>query len=128
MQNCLDVLKRDAFAISVGIEITEVGEGRAVGKMKITDTHLNGGGTVQGGALFTLADYICAVAANSHEKSAISLDGHIDFIKGVSSGTLVATASEIFLRRTIAAYMVEIRREEDNALIATFQSKVYRKE
>ena len=39
-----------------------------------------------------------------------------------------ATASEIFLRRTIAAYMVEIRREEDNALIATFQSKVYRKE
>ena len=128
MQNCLDVLKRDAFAISVGIEITEVGEGRAVGKMKITDTHLNGVGTVQGGALFTLADYICAVAANSHEKSAISLDGHIDFIKGVSSGTLVATSSEIFLRRTIAAYMVEIRREEDNALIATFQSKVYRKE
>lgn len=128
MENRLDVLKKDAFAFSIGISILEVGEGCAKGKMEITPTHLNGVGTVQGGALFTLADYICAVAANSREKSAVSLDGHIDFIKAVSSGTLIVTAKEVFLRRTIAAYMAEIRREEDNVLVATFQSKFYRKE
>ncbi|MBR6659984.1 MAG: PaaI family thioesterase [Paludibacteraceae bacterium] len=128
MENRLDVLKKDAFALSIGISILEVGEGCAKGKMEITPTHLNGVGTVQGGALFTLADYICAVAANSREKSAVSLDGHIDFIKAVSSGTLIVTAKEVFLRRTIAAYMAEIRREEDNVLVATFQSKFYRKE
>ena len=128
MENRLDALKKDAFALSIGISILEVGEGCAKGKMVISPTHLNGVGTVQGGALFTLADYICAVAANSREKSAVSLDGHIDFIKAVSSGTLIVTAKEVFLRRTIAAYMAEIRREEDNVLVATFQSKFYRKD
>ncbi len=61
MQNCLDVLKRDAFAISVGIEITEVGEGRAVGKMKITDTHLNGVGHCTGRSSFYVSRlYLCS--------------------------------------------------------------------
>lgn len=128
MEDKLEILKKDAFAASVGITILEAGEGRAKGKMVITDTHLNGVGTVQGGALFTFADYICAVAANTYDKIAVSLDGHIDFVKAVSSGTLIVTASEVFLNRTIASYNAEIRREEDNILVATFQSKFYRKD
>ena len=87
-QEVFELMKNDQFVRYNGIELTEIGEGEAIGKMTITPNHLNGLGTVQGGALFTLADYVCAAAANSRGKSAVSLDGQIDFLKSVSKGTL----------------------------------------
>ncbi|MBR0503731.1 MAG: PaaI family thioesterase [Paludibacteraceae bacterium] len=123
----IELLKKDKFILYNGIELLEIGEGEATGRMNITENHLNGLGTVQGGAIFTLADYICAAAANSRGKAAVTLDGQMDYIKAVSKGTLYAHATEVFLRRTIASYHVEVRNEE-GALIATLQSKVFRKD
>lgn len=126
-EEIIELLKKDKFILYNGIELLEIGEGEATSRMKITENHLNGLGTVQGGAIFTLADYTCAAAANSRGKAAVTLDGQMDFIKAVSKGTLTAHATEISLRRTIASYRVEVRNEED-ILIATFQSKVFRKD
>lgn len=126
-EEIIELLKKDKFILYNGIELLEIGEGEATSRMKITENHLNGLGTVQGGAIFTLADYTCAAAANSRGKAAVTLDGQMDFIKAVSKGILTAHATEISLRRTIASYRVEVRNEED-ILIATFQSKVFRKD
>lgn len=120
-----ELMNKDEFIHYCGIELTEVGNGEATSRMVVKPTHLNGLGSVQGGALFTLADFTAAAAANSREKHAVSLDGSIDFIKGVSHGTLTAHATETSLKRTIASYNVEIH-DEDNNLIATFHAKVYR--
>jgi len=126
-QEVFELMKKDQFVRYNGIELTEIGEGEAIGKMTITPNHLNGLGTVQGGALFTLADYVCAAAANSRGKSAVSLDGQIDFLKSVSKGTLTAHAKEISLGRTIATYNVTVT-NEDNQLIAIFHAKFFRKD
>ena len=58
--------KRDRFAEFLGIELLEAGEGYARSRMQIGEEHLNGIGTVHGGAIFTLADFTFAVASNSH--------------------------------------------------------------
>ncbi len=118
---------KDKFVECCGIRLTHVGDGEATSQMEITPNHLNGMGTVQGGAIFTLADFTCAAAANSREKAAVSLDGEIDFYKAVSKGTLTATATEVSLKRTIAAYNVEVRNDE-GALVAAYHSKVFRKD
>ncbi len=127
MESILQLIQKDHFANHNQIRLIEVGEGTAKAQMTVTKNHLNGIGTVQGGALFTLADLAFAAASNSREKIAVALDANINFIKAVSSGILTATAEEIDLKRTIGIYRVEIRNEADE-LIATFQSTAYRKE
>lgn len=126
-EEVIALLKKDKFILFNGIELLSIGDGEAWGRLVINENHLNGLGTVQGGAIFTLADYVGAAAANSRGKAAVSLDGQMDFIKAVSQGVLTAHATEVSLRRTIATYRVEVR-NEDNILIATFQSKFYRKD
>ena len=104
--------------------LKEVGKGYATTVMNIEQRHLNGAGVVQGGALFTLADLCFAAAANSYGDLAVSLDASINYVKGVSSGTLTATATEVYRRRTVALYKIEIVNEKGE-LIAVFQSTAY---
>lgn len=124
MENILKLLEKDRFAKCNGIVIKEFYQGYAVAEMVVDDHHLNGAGVVQGGALFTLADLCFAAACNSYGDLAVSLDANINYIKGVSTGILTATATEVYRRRTVALYRVEITNEE-NDLIAVFQSTAY---
>ncbi len=126
-EGALSALQNDKFVKYIGVELLDAKAGHATGRMEIKDFHLNGVGTVQGGALYTLADFIVAAAANSQGKTAVSLDGHIDYIKAVSSGVLTVEAREVSLKRTIAIYVAEIRNEE-GALVATYQAKMFRKD
>jgi len=127
MEKIFQLMQNDRFAATNGIKLIEVGEGTAKAVMEVNENHLNGLGTVQGGALFTLADLAFAAASNSRGKIAVSLDANINYIKPVSSGTLTATAIEIDLKRTVSLYRVDIRNEAEE-LVATFQSTAYRKE
>ena len=58
-----EFFKNDLYATKLtGIEIVEVKENYAKCKMEITQNHRNAAGGVMGGAIFTLADFCCAVA------------------------------------------------------------------
>lgn len=124
MEDIFALLDKDYFAKENGIVLKEVGKGTAIAEMVIEERHLNGAGVVQGGALFTLADLCFAAAANSYGDLAVSLDASINYIKGISSGTLTAIATEVYRRRTVALYKIEIV-NENNELIAVFQSTAY---
>ena len=54
--------KNDQFAERTNIELLSVSPGRASAKMMLHPHHMNGYGTVQGGAIFTLADFVFAAA------------------------------------------------------------------
>src|SRR5512136_1896785 len=88
---------RDEFAKLAGIEVVEVGKGTAKTRMRIKEHHLNGVRSVQGGAIFTLADLAFAAACNSHGTVAVAVQVNIAFVKAVSEGTLYAEAKETFL-------------------------------
>ena len=118
--------KKDRFAESLGIELLEVSEGGAKTKMDIKDEHLNGIGTVHGGALFTLADFTFAVAANSHGNVTVAINANISYMKAISGGTLTSEAREISLNPKLATYTIDIT-DEDGELIAIFQGLAYRK-
>ena len=125
----MDVLKmiaNDRFAHHNGIELVAVSEGSATTRMVIGTNHLNGVGIVQGGAIYTLADLALAAASNSHDVIAVGLTSTIAYFKAEKSGTLLATAREISLRRTVATYQVDVTNQGDE-LVASFQGTVYRK-
>jgi acyl-CoA thioesterase len=122
-----DFSDKDRFAKLLGIELIEVSKGRAKAKMSIKEFHLNAVNTVHGGAIFSLADYTFAIAANSHGSIAVALNVNISFLKAVSEGVLIAEAEEISLNPKIATYSIKILNEK-NELIATFQGMAYRKD
>ena len=90
MQAIWDFFKNDRFAKHSGIELLEIGAGRAKARMTITDAHLNGVSLVHGGAIFTLADLVFAAASNSHGTIAVGVNASIAYLKAVSSGTVTA--------------------------------------
>lgn len=78
-----EFFEADRFAAEMGAVITECGEGGATVEMDAGPRHLNAAGTVQGGALFTLADFAFAVAANAGGVPTVSLQNSISFLHAV---------------------------------------------
>jgi acyl-CoA thioesterase len=127
MENIKQFFTRDRYAKHSGIELVSVSPGHAVAQMPIQALHLNALGTVQGGAIFTLADFTFAAASNAHGKVAVAINVSITYMKAVSSGTLRAEAREVSVNPKLGSYTVNVTDEKEN-LIAVFQGLVYRKE
>ena len=125
-QEVIDLMKADKFVDFCGITLDEIGPGYAKTSMDIKPHHLNGAGVIQGGVLFTLADYALASAANSREKLSVSIETSMSFIKGISTGKVFAVAKEVSCGRTLARYDVPVT-TEDGTLIALLHGTVFRK-
>jgi len=119
-------LNDDKFALHAGIELLEVNSGTAKVRMEVKPFHINGVGLVHGGALFTLADFAFAAAANSHEEVAVAINASISYLKGIKAGTLYAEAEEISNSRKISVYSIKVT-DEAGQLIAMFQGMAYKK-
>jgi acyl-CoA thioesterase len=118
--------ERDRFAAHNGIKLVSVEKGRATAQMRIGDTHRNGADIVHGGALFTLADFVFAVAANSQGRVALSISGTIHYINPALDGMLTARAEESAHNHKLSVCRVTIT-DESGTLIAEFQGQAYRK-
>lgn len=121
-----EIFAKDRYAALTGVEIVAVAKGYCKAKLEIEDRHLNGADVVQGGAIFTLADLAFAVASNSHGQLALAININISFLKGKSSGTLYAEATEVDRPKRLGAYDVLVTDEKDE-IIARFNGMVYRK-
>lgn len=116
----------DAFAKFIGIKIVQATPQCAMCELELTSNHLNGVGVVQGGVLFTMADLALAVAANADEADRVTLSSHIDFLKAVGRGTLLAKATPIKIGRTTALYNVSVVEKDSGVLLANFQGTAFR--
>lgn len=127
----MDILKQrfmanDLFARHNGVELLDVGKGRASVQMTIQPYHFNAAGTVHGGAIFTLADYAFAVASNSHGRIAMGISTSVNFVKAATGGTLYAEAVENSINQKLASYTVTVT-DDQSSIIAIFQGMAYRK-
>ena len=118
--------KKDKFAERANIKLLSVSPGQARAKMTLHPHHLNGYGTVQGGAIFTLADFAFAAASNSHGNVAVAINVSITFMKAGTTGTLWADAREVSKNFKLGSYTVEVK-DDEGELVAVFQGLAYRK-
>lgn len=119
-------MAKDRFAARAGIELIEIAAGRARAKMVIAEQHLNGLNTVQGGAIFTLADLTFAAAVNAYGTASVAINVNITFTKAATTGTLWAEARELSRNFKLASYAVDVR-DDAGDLVAQFQGLAYRK-
>ena len=92
MPHHIEAVKRcftgDQFAATSGVELVEIRPGFAKARLAVQPRHLNSVGIVQGGAIFTLADFAFAVACNSSGRVAVAVNMNLSCMKAVRSGTL----------------------------------------
>lgn len=98
----------DRFVEMCGVQIVECREGYARCEVTIADKHLNGINAVQGGLLFTIADFSAAVAAFTLGRVALSINADISFFKNCNSGTLIAEATVISATNNLCTCSVDV--------------------
>jgi acyl-CoA thioesterase len=118
--------EQDKFAKHAGIKILAVGDGYAKTEMPVQQFHKNATGSIHGGALFTLADFTQAVAANSRGQVSVAVNVSITYLKAVSDGTLTAEAHEVSDGKKLASYRIDIK-DTAGDIISVAQGMVYRK-
>lgn len=118
LQQLRERFSRDRFAAEAGIRIDDASKGYALCSMPIEARHCNARGTVMGGAIFTLADFASAVAANfgATDKTVITLQGSITYLAPAKGNTLIAESHCVKHGRTTTLYTVELRDELGTAV------------
>ncbi len=98
----------------LGIEVYDLTEGHAKGKLTISREHINVFGTVHGGMLFTLADHIGGACGNTLGKKSLLIESSIQFMKGVEEGeTVFAEAKLTHKGKRIGRIETKIYRENE---------------
>lgn len=102
----------DRYAIENGAEILSATEGGAVCTMALSDHHRNARGAVMGGAIFTLADFTFAVAANAVGLPTVTLTSEIHYLTAAKGDRLYAEAHCIRDGKSTCHYRVTVTDEE----------------
>ncbi|MER7580137.1 hydroxyphenylacetyl-CoA thioesterase PaaI [Kitasatospora sp. NPDC097691] len=115
--------ERDETSRSLGIALEEVSAGRAVMRMTVAATMVNGHGTAHGGFLFLLADAAFSYACNSHGPVTVAQAAQVAFLAPAAVGDeLVAEAVERSRAGRTGIYDVTVRRV-DGRVIAEFRGQ-----
>lgn len=108
---------KDIFATeTTGVEILDSKPYYSRCAMKIGDRHRNAMGTVMGGAIFTLADFAFAVAANAESLQTVSASSSITYLSSGRGDSLFAEARCLKDGRTTCFFEVTVSDESGKAV------------
>jgi acyl-CoA thioesterase len=112
----------DVASRTLGMELTQVGEGTAEVRMRITRAMVNGYDIAHGGYLFMLADTAFACACNSHGQVTVAAGAEISFVTSARLGDELVAAAVLRTRYgRNGIYDVTIRRGDE--IIAEFRGR-----
>ena len=101
-----EFFRQDRFVQALGIEIESADAGTCECTAEIREQYLNAGNVVQGGMIFTIADFTFAVAANCAHGNVVSLSNNITYHRPPKGAVLFASAKEISATRRTCLYEV----------------------
>ena len=116
------MMANDEASRSLGIELIDRGEGRAVTQMTVRGDMVNGHAIAHGGLIFTLADTAFACACNSFGPVTVAASADIVFVAPARAGDVLV--AEAVLRTRFGRsglYDVTVRR--DGEVIAEFRGR-----
>jgi acyl-CoA thioesterase len=112
----------DRASQGLGMELVEIGPGRATLRMVVREDMVNGHAIGHGGFTFTLADSAFAFACNSYNRSTVAAGAEVRFLAPTRLGdVLEATAVERSREGRDGVYDVTVRCGE--AVVAEFTGR-----
>jgi acyl-CoA thioesterase len=116
------MMAADRASAALGIELIDVGPGRARVRMSVRADMVNGHDIAHGGLIFTLADTAFACACNSWGQVTVAAGAEISFLAPGRLGDVLEASAQVRARsgRT-GIYDVTVRRGDD--VIAEFRGR-----
>jgi uncharacterized protein (TIGR00369 family) len=115
------------FAMATGVEVTEAGAERVVGRLAWTPDRCTTGGVMHGGAVMTLADSTGAICAFLNLPSGAittTIESKTNFMRAVREGdTAVATTQPLHVGRTTIVLRTEVRDGRDKLVAHVVQTQ-----
>ena len=114
LEQIRNFFKNDRFATGNGIVIDSTAEDCVRCGMELRAEHKNAAGGVQGGAIFTLADFAFAVHCNlamvcgENVKLTVGQSCSITFLKATRGRRLTATSTCVSKGRSISVYRIHV--------------------
>ena len=119
------MLADDAATKMLGMQIAEVGPGRAVATMMVRADMLNGFALCHGGLIATLADSAFAFACNSYDELTVASGFAVDFVApGRGGDVLTARCSEVTKAGRTGVYDTEVTNQRGER-VALFRGRSY---
>jgi acyl-CoA thioesterase len=117
--------RKDRATRMLGMEIVEVGPGRATVTMTVRDEMLNGYDICHGGLIATLADSAFAFACNSYNELTVASGFGIDFVApGRLHDVLSARCTEVSKAGRTGVYDCDVTNQRGER-IAVFRGRSY---
>ena len=114
----------DAASAGLGMDLVALDVGRAVVRMAVTETMVNGHAIAHGGFVFALADSAFALACNSHGPVTVAAGCDITFVSPARLGdVLVAEALERAVFGRSGLTDVSVRVEGSGELVAELRGR-----
>jgi len=114
LEQVRNYFKNDLFAMENGIVIDSLAEDCVVCGMELSAGHRNAAGGVQGGAIFTLADFAFAVHCNlamvcgEDVKLTVGQSCSISFLKSTKGRRLTAISTCVSKGRSISVFRIRV--------------------
>jgi acyl-coenzyme A thioesterase 13 len=105
-----------------GMEVLEAKGGVARVKLPVVEAVQNMVGTLHGGAVASLVDNagtMAIISGDREGRAGVTTDLNVSYLApGLPGGAVVAEARVLKCGKTLAFVTVDVRREQDNALVA----------
>jgi uncharacterized protein (TIGR00369 family) len=111
------------FRELVGTELSSAEEGRAIVKVHAEERHLNPGGTVHGGVVYTLVDVSMAEALKTTiaegDERPVTIEIKVNYLESGKAGTLTSTAQVRKGGKRVTIVEAEVTQEGEVVALAT---------
>ncbi len=116
------MIEKNTFAKTIGLEMLELREGYAEGRIPVKEESKNPLGTMHGGWLYSLADIVSGTAATLRGNYVTTVSGEFSYLRPAADTQYVtAKAQEIRFGKNLAVYRVDLVDDAGTVLdIATF--------
>lgn len=117
LEQARDFFIKDKYAmVTTGIEIEAVGEKYAKCSLQLDDRHKNATGHVMGGVLFTLADFVFAVASNFKQPVTVTTTSQISYLGTPKGEKLIGESKLLKDGRRTCFYEISVTDNLGNAV------------
>ncbi len=116
----MTLLEAMPFSVACGVEVDAAGPEEVKARLEWSAERCTAGGVLHGGALMTLADSVGGICAflNLPDGAVTStVESKTNFLRGVSSGHVEATARPLHVGRSFVVVETEVR-DADGKLVA----------
>ena len=113
-----EIVRKNPFAQHIGMELLEVTEGYALGRIRLAKQYENIYGGMHGGCAYSLADTLSGIAASTYREYVTMLDASMNYLLPVEHTEYVYCKARVLRHgRKITVVRVELLNDEQTLLI-----------